>query len=358
MTLEDDKVKKENLKLFAGGGVIGLISVFLIAMGNPGNMGICVVCFLRDIGGALGLHRAEMVQYIRPEIIGFILGSFIISLLSGEFKPRGGSAPLLRFIGGAFMSIGALVFLGCPTRLLIRLGSGDLNALVGLLGFGTGIFAGSQFLKRGFFLGSQKDQSRIAGLVMPAFALLLFALLIIKPDFIFSSVEGPGSMRAPILISLVGGAITGLILQKTRICSTGAFRNIFLIKDFSYMWGIIGIVAGVFVGSLVNGSFHLGFESQPIAHTMGLWNFLGMFLVGYVGVLLGGCPVRQTVLAGEGDTDAGLTVFGVILGAALAHNFGLAASGDGVPLNGQVAIIGILVVMTLMALYMIREEIK
>jgi hypothetical protein len=38
-------------------------------------MGICVACFERDIAGALGLHRANVVQYISPEIIGFVLGS-------------------------------------------------------------------------------------------------------------------------------------------------------------------------------------------------------------------------------------------------------------------------------------------
>ena len=60
------------------------------------------------------MHRAELVQYIRPEIAGFILGSFVISLFFKEFRPRGGSAPLIRFVLGFFLMTGALVFLGCP----------------------------------------------------------------------------------------------------------------------------------------------------------------------------------------------------------------------------------------------------
>jgi len=40
-------------------------------------MGICVACFYRDITGGLGLHRASVVQYLRPEIMGFVLGAFI-----------------------------------------------------------------------------------------------------------------------------------------------------------------------------------------------------------------------------------------------------------------------------------------
>ena len=37
------------------------------------------------------------------------------------------------------MMIGALVFLGCPLRMLIRMSAGDLNAYVGLIGFAGGI---------------------------------------------------------------------------------------------------------------------------------------------------------------------------------------------------------------------------
>ena len=62
------------------GLLVGILAPILVKLGNPGNMGICVVCFNRDIAGALGLHRAAVVQYIRPEIIGFVLGAFIAAL--------------------------------------------------------------------------------------------------------------------------------------------------------------------------------------------------------------------------------------------------------------------------------------
>ena len=47
--------------------------------------------------------------------------------------------------------IGALMFLGCPLRMMIRIGGGDLNAIVGLVGFVVGIFIGTLFLKKGFY---------------------------------------------------------------------------------------------------------------------------------------------------------------------------------------------------------------
>ena len=102
----------------------------------------CIACFLRDIAGGIGLHSAEKVQYIRPEIIGLVLGACIMALAKGEFRAKAGSSPATRFVLGAFVMIGALAFLGCPLRMVLRLGGGDLNALIGMLGFALGIFVG------------------------------------------------------------------------------------------------------------------------------------------------------------------------------------------------------------------------
>ena len=68
---------REKREIIIAGGVIGIISVLLVYFGNPANMGFCIACFIRDISGAIGLHRAEVVQYIRPEIIGLVLGAFL-----------------------------------------------------------------------------------------------------------------------------------------------------------------------------------------------------------------------------------------------------------------------------------------
>src|SRR4030042_4618294 len=129
------------------GVVVGVLAPVLVKLGNPGNMGICVACFTRDIAGALGLQRVSTVQYIRPEIIGLVLGALIAALIFREFKPRTGSAPLVRFLLGMFAVFGALVFLGCPWRAYLRLSGGDWNAIFGILGLIAGIGIGLGFLK-------------------------------------------------------------------------------------------------------------------------------------------------------------------------------------------------------------------
>ena len=110
------------------GVVVGLAALILTAAGNPKNMGFCIACFLRDIAGALGMHSSANVQYIRPEIIGIVLGAAIAAAATREFRAKAGSSPACRFVLGLFVMIGALVFLGCPLRMVIRLGGGDLPA--------------------------------------------------------------------------------------------------------------------------------------------------------------------------------------------------------------------------------------
>lgn len=149
------------------GAIIGVLAALLQLWGNPVNMGICVACFVRDITGALGLHRTDVVQYIRPEIIGFVLGAFIAAYAFKEFKSRLGSAPIVRFILGFFAMIGALIFLGCPWRAILRLAGGDLNSILGLLGLAVGIWIGTIFLKNGYNLGSSHKTYTSVGWIFP-----------------------------------------------------------------------------------------------------------------------------------------------------------------------------------------------
>ncbi|MCI8302254.1 MAG: YedE-related selenium metabolism membrane protein [Oscillospiraceae bacterium] len=331
--------------LIGTGLAVGAAAVLLTYLGNPANMGFCIACFLRDIAGALNFQRAGfdaevgtgIVQYIRPEVIGLVLGSTAIAFVRGEFKPKGGSSPMLRFVVAVFVMIGALVFLGCPLRMVIRIGGGDLNAVVGLAGFAIGILIGIQFLQRGFSLRRAYQQSMAEGLIFPVLMAALLALLLIGPDFIVFSAKGPGSMAAPVLVALAVALVIGVLAQRSRLCMVGGIRDAVMFKDFRLISAFIAIIAAVLVGNLVLGSFKLGFAEQPIAHSEAVWNLLGMVLVGWGSVLLGGCPLRQLILAGEGNSDSAVTVTGFIVGAAVSHNFGLASSATGIG-TGPVAI--------------------
>ena len=116
-------------------------------------MAFCIACFIRDTAGAMKFHNAEVVQYFRPEIVGIILGAFLISLFTKEYRSTGGSSPVIRFFLGVIMMVCALVFLGCPLRMILRMSAGDISSYVGLVGFTAGIATGAFFLRKGFSLG-------------------------------------------------------------------------------------------------------------------------------------------------------------------------------------------------------------
>ena len=329
----------EKKSIVLAGGIVGLIGVVLVMLGNPANMGFCIACFLRDIAGALGLQRAGVVQYMRPEIMGLVLGSFLIAMSKKEFDVRGGSSPIIRFVLGMMVMIGALMFLGCPLRLILRLAGGDLNAILGLIGFTGGILCGIYFLNKGFSLKRSYKLLKTEGIIFPTANLGLIYLVVAAPAFIFFSTKGPGAMHAPLLISLAAGLIVGVLAQRTRLCLVGGIRDYILFKDSYLLLGFISILVVTFIGNMVFGFFNFGFAGQPVAHVDGLWNFLGMVVVGWGSVLLGGCPLRQLILAGEGNTDSVVTVLGLLFGGAIAHNFTLASSPKGPSINGQIAVV-------------------
>ena len=93
MNLSDSKKK-----LALAGVLCGLVAACLAYFGNPANMAFCIACFIRDTAGALGFHQAEVVQYARPEIIGLVIGAFIISVATKEYRSTAGSSPMIRYL--------------------------------------------------------------------------------------------------------------------------------------------------------------------------------------------------------------------------------------------------------------------
>ena len=363
MNLSDSKKK-----LALAGVICGVVAACLAYFGNPANMAFCIACFIRDTAGALGMHSAEAVQYARPEIIGLVLGAFLISVATKEYRSTAGSSPMVRFVLGMVLAIGSLVFLGCPLRMIIRMSAGDLNAWVALIGFvlgvGTGVFA----LKRGFSLGRAHLTNRVSGGVLPVLMLGVLALAL-GTTLLKSSTSGPGSMHAPILLSLAGGLVFGAAAQKSRMCFAGSIRDVILMRNFDLLTIIGGFFVVMLVFNAATGRFILGFDTPGmIAHSGHLWNILGMYAVGFAAVLAGGCPLRQLILAGQGSSDSAVTVLGMFAGAAAAHNFGLAASGTAldaetqeivagaVPMNGKVAVILCILVCFVIAFTNMRSE--
>ena len=259
--------------------------------------------------------------------------------------------------------IGALVFLGCPWRVVLRLAGGDGNALFGLLGLVAGVAIGVVFFKQGYTLGRSTKQTLGLGLLMPIVAVGLLALRLIfdqipgepKSGILFYSVKGPGAQHAALFISLGIGLFVGFLAQRSRFCTMGAIRDLVLFKQTHLMSGFISLFVFALIMNLVLGQFKPGFEGQPVAHTQSFWNFAGMLVAGLAFALAGGCPGRQLFMSGEGDGDAAVFFFGMVVGAALAHNWGLASSPAGIGPHGMAAVLVCLIICLFIGITNIKK---
>ncbi|MAG58791.1 MAG: YedE-related selenium metabolism membrane protein [Planctomycetes bacterium] len=323
---------------FALIAAVGIGAALLVANGNPGNMGICGACFLRDDAGALGLFsEPAKLPIFRPEGLGIVFGALAAVGFRKKFAARSGSYAVTRLVLGVWTAIGALVFLGCPFRMLQRIGGGDLNAVVGLLGLLAGVGVAVAFEKRGYNVGKTQVVPAPVGLAGPIMLLVAAGL------WFGGNLAGPGPggdgppAHAPWMLALAIAAGAGAVLQMTGFCAISACRQVFIAKK-TMLIAAAALVLAYAATSLGTGKFNLGFDGQPAAHGEHLWNFLAMVLVGLCGAFAGGCPVRQLVMTGEGNGDGFVTVIGLLLGGALAHTLGLASSGKGATEGGMWAV--------------------
>lgn len=338
------------------GFLAGVLGVSLALWGNPENSGICVSCFMETSAGALGLHNNERMAYLRPELVGFVLGAFVSALLLREFKSRGGSAPLARIFAGILLIVGCSVFIGCPIKLVLRLAAGDLTVVSGLVGLVAGVALGLRGQAHGHHFGRTRQDPSKSGFLIPGLFLLFLLFYSLRPGFLLESPYGGASQHAPGGVALGVGLLLGFLAQRSRFCITGGVRDSLLFGVRApLLWGVIAFVSGALLVSLLSGRFHPGFYGQPGAHGELLWSGLGMLLVGWVSALIGGCPFRQLVKSGEGDSDAGLVVIGMLLGGAIVQSWGIAATSSGVSLAGKVALLSGLILVVVATLFL-REE--
>ncbi|HEY3346348.1 MAG TPA: YedE family putative selenium transporter [Nitrospirota bacterium] len=350
------KKHRELIFILAAGISIGILGVCLACLGNPRNSGICISCFMENLAGSLGFHGNNRMQYIRPELMGFVLGGFASALAAKEFKSEGGSSPLIRFVGGMLLIVGCSIFLGCPIKMILRLANGDFTALAGLAGLVPGIWLGFVILRKGFYLGDPKPMPFVNGLVIPAAMIALLAAAIIQPDFLYWSQTGPGAQRASRTVAMTSGLFIGFLAQRSRFCITGSIGNFIVSGDRKMLYGLIAMIVFAFGTAWYKGFFVPGFEGQPGSHTSYLWSFLGMALVGVTSIMIGGCPFRQLILSGQGSADAGAVVLGMLAGGAVVQAWGITSNNMGPTLIGQVAtLLGLAFVLALGITMRVRD---
>jgi hypothetical protein len=149
------------------------------------------------------------------------------------------------------------------------------------------------------------------------------------------------------IVTLLFGILIGWLGQRSGFCSIGGFRDFFMFRHTRLLYGYLALLGGAFVGYLL---FWLitpsAFENFFWVLTNGLkpvpgapasltivayivLAVIGGIAVGVIGVLLGGCPLRQVVMTSEGNIKSLNFVIGMCIGAVV---FTMWVSGWGVAL--------------------------
>lgn len=149
------------------------------------------------------------------------------------------------------------------------------------------------------------------------------------------------------VVTLILGLVIGWFGQRSGFCSIGGFRDFIMFRHTRLLFGFLALIVGAFIGYLVfkiifpsafEGFFWLmgkGFTPVPGAPaglTVTAYIILalvGGIAVGLIGVLLGGCPLRQLVMTAEGNIKSLCFVIGMCIGSVV---FTLWASGMAVAL--------------------------
>jgi hypothetical protein len=147
------------------------------------------------------------------------------------------------------------------------------------------------------------------------------------------------------VVTLLFGILIGWLGQRSGFCSLGGIRDYIMFRHTRLLYGYLALIVAAFGGYLL---FWLitpsAFENFFWVITNGLkpipgapagltiagyivLAIVGGIAVGIIGVLLGGCPIRQLVMTSEGSLKSLTFVIGMCIGAIV---FTLWVSGWGV----------------------------
>jgi hypothetical protein len=139
---------------FAIGILAALVQVLLISAGGPEAYGFCVACHTRDIvniavndiAGTKLAVAAISQNAILPvmTVIGVLIGAFVSAKYYQEFRTKTGTIAsyIWYLLGGLLFMIFALFMGGCPYRIGLRIGYGDVVALIGVIAIIIGVLVG------------------------------------------------------------------------------------------------------------------------------------------------------------------------------------------------------------------------
>lgn len=136
-------------------GILVVLPGVLLPLRFPASYSFCLSGHSRDLVNGIinwfsGLYLPQ--TYISRKILllsspAVIAGAFTSAMIFRERRKIKASRPIISFLlGSAVMLIGIVIF-GCPTRLIIRAGFGDVYGIAAALAMFIGVALAAIFLK-------------------------------------------------------------------------------------------------------------------------------------------------------------------------------------------------------------------
>jgi hypothetical protein len=122
----------------------------------PAAYGLCSACHGRDLTDWLLNHvegtklfvTAASAHWPVLTVVGLVAGAFLAARRNGEFGSINIGGNARQFGYGAFVMCAALFVGGCPTRIIIRTGYGDVAGALALLGVAIGVVGATVSMRR------------------------------------------------------------------------------------------------------------------------------------------------------------------------------------------------------------------
>jgi hypothetical protein len=140
------------------GVVVGILAVVVgewLDVNPPAAYGLCSACHGRDLADWIVNHTEGKNLFVTAAgagwplltVVGLVIGAFTAARRNGEFSSINLGGNVRQFAFGAVVMGAALFVGGCPTRILIRTGYGDLAGILALGGVAAGIVAATLSLR-------------------------------------------------------------------------------------------------------------------------------------------------------------------------------------------------------------------
>jgi membrane associated rhomboid family serine protease len=150
--------RTRTLKPWLFGVIAGTVFVgaeALLGIYPPSAYAFCLACHVRDLVNtawnlAFGAALETTLLAKRALLLtspGVLLGAFAAAWVYRERRRQPLEKPFLYFLAGlAVMTIGIVIF-GCPTRIVLRAGYGEVYGIAALVGLLVGIACGTLLLR-------------------------------------------------------------------------------------------------------------------------------------------------------------------------------------------------------------------